>query len=167
MAGGPGDICRQMYIFTVGIWIMMIWRRKHPNIGLLEVRYSDNPLFRCLVSISYLASESGRSVCYSDQHSNNRLKYSGDLKFDHSKSWNIWNPYCLKIIFQMVWFSNGWALDMAIAIVPTIQNLDFEWFLKKWRPLVQISNVCASGFQIPFEIWTICNLPFLTIQNPD
>ena len=33
--------------------------------------------------------------------------YSGDLKSNHSKSGNIWNPKFLKIVFQMVWFSKG------------------------------------------------------------
>ena len=34
----------------------------------------------------------------------------------------IWNPDFLKVKFQIVQFSNGWALAMAIAIVPTIPN---------------------------------------------
>ena len=41
---------------------------------------------------------------------------SGDLKFEHSKSEENYNPECLKIIFQMVQFSKDWG----IAIVPTI-----------------------------------------------
>ena len=49
-------------------------------------------------------------------------KYSGDPKSDHSKSGNIWNPDFLKVGLQMVWFSNGQA--MAIAIVPTIIKPD-------------------------------------------
>ena len=32
------------------------------------------------------------------------IRYSGDLKSDHSKSGNIWNPYFLKTRFQMVHF---------------------------------------------------------------
>ena len=35
--------------------------------------------------------------------------------------------------------------------------LDFKWFLIKWLPFVQISNDCASRYQIPFKIWTICD----------
>ena len=64
-------------------------------------------------------------------------------------------------------FSNGRALAIAIAIVPTIQKLenlksrclcpDFKWFLTKWGQFVRISNGWASGFHIPFEIQTICN----------
>ena len=54
-----------------------------------------------------------------------------------------------------------------MAIVPTIWKPDlsksglfypdFKWFLTKWLPFVRISNGLASGFQIPFEIWIICN----------
>ena len=33
--------------------------------------------------------------------------YSGDLKSDHLKSGNIWNPDFLKLGFQIVRFSNG------------------------------------------------------------
>ena len=33
---------------------------------------------------------------------------------------------------------------------------NFKWFLTKSQPFVQISNGWASGFQIPFEIQTIC-----------
>ena len=61
--------------------------------------------------------------------------------------------------------SNGWALAIAIALVPTIQKLkhlnsghfglNFKWFLTKWRPFIRISNIWASRFQIPFEIQTI------------
>ena len=35
--------------------------------------------------------------------------------------------------------------------------LNFWYFLTKWRPLVQISNGWASGFQIPLKNRTICN----------
>ena len=34
--------------------------------------------------------------------------------------------------------------------------LDFKWFFTKWWPFVLILNGWASGFQIPFKIWTIC-----------
>ena len=83
----------------------------------------------------------------------------GDLKYNHLKSG------LLKVRFQMVRFSNGRALAKAIAIVPTIRKPDhsksrhycpdFKWFLTKWRPFVRISNGWASGYQIPFKIWTI------------
>ena len=43
--------------------------------------------------------------------------YRGDLKFDHLKFGNICNPDFFKVRFQMVRFSNGRALAMAIAIV--------------------------------------------------
>ena len=39
--------------------------------------------------------------------------YSRDLKSDHLKFGNVWNPDFLKVVFQMVPFSNGWALAMA------------------------------------------------------
>ena len=59
----------------------------------------------------------------------------------------------------MVQFSNNEALATAMVIVPTIQHFctDFKWFLTKWWPFVQISYGWASGFQILFEIQTICN----------
>ena len=81
---------------------------------------------------------------------------------DHLKYGNIWNPNIFKFGFQMVRFSNGRA--MAIAIVPTICKLGhsksrhfclhFKWFLAKWRPFVQSSydfwqnSSHLSGFQM-------------------
>ena len=80
--------------------------------------------------------------------------YSGDLKSNHSRTGNIWNQNLLKVRFQMVWFSNGWALTMTIAIVPTIWKphqskyrcfcLNIEWFLTKWRPFVLISDIIQN-----------------------
>ena len=94
-------------------------------------------------------------------------QYSGDLKSDHLKFGNIWNLEFLKVGFQMVQFSNGWALAMTMAIMPIIWKPDhwksrlfgpdFKWFTTKWWKFVRISNGWASRFQIPFEIWTICN----------
>ena len=89
-------------------------------------------------------------------------------KYNTVGIWNltIQNPDFLKIGFQMVWFSKGWAIALAIAMVPTIWKpghskyihfcLGFKWLLTKWRSFVQNSNGRASGFQIPFEIGTIC-----------
>ena len=68
--------------------------------------------------------------------------------------------------------SNGWALAMEIAFVPTIRKPGhlksgcfcpyFNWFLASWWPFVRISHGWASVFQIPFKI--LCNptsfLPF-------
>ena len=48
------------------------------------------------------------------------VNYSEDLKYDHLKSGNNQNPDFWKIGFQMVQFSNGLPLLMAIAMVPTI-----------------------------------------------
>ena len=93
----------------------------------------------------------------------------------------IWNPYFFKIKFQMVhvnlWISN----QILTTVVQTIQRLhhsksgrfclDFKCFLTKRQPFVQISNVWASWFQIPFEIQTICKptsiWPFKIQTNPD
>ena len=70
--------------------------------------------------------------------------------------WNttIWTLCFLQVRFKLVWFSNGQALAMAIATVPTIWKPDlskprhicpdFKWFLTKWRPFVWISNGCVS-----------------------
>ena len=87
---------------------------------------------------------------------NEHIYYSGDLKSDHLKSGNIWNPDFLKVGFQMVRFSNGRALAINHSKSGRFCP-DFKWFLTKWRPFVRISNGWASGFQIPFEIQTICN----------
>ena len=61
----------------------------------------------------------------------------------------------LKVGFQMVQSSNVWAL----ALRPNhLKTGPFEiQLLKKWRPLVRISNCWASIFQIPFKIQTTCN----------
>ena len=70
-----------------------------------------------------------------------KITQSGDLKSDHLKSRNIWNPEFLKVGFHMVWFSKGRALAMAIAMIPTIWKpdhskfecfcTDFKWFWTK------------------------------------
>ena len=49
-----------------------------------------------------------------------------------------------------------------LALIPTIQKPNIfdqipNGFLTKWRPFVWISNGWSSGFQIPFQIWNICN----------
>ena len=57
------------------------------------------------------------------------LFYSGDLKYDRSKFRTIWITAFLKNIFQMVWFSKGWAVLLDKAMVTTIQNSDiFDQF---------------------------------------
>ena len=88
--------------------------------------------------------------------------------------WNttIWNLCFLQVRFKLVWFSNGRALAMAIATVPTIWKPDlskprhicpdFKWFLTKWRPFVWISVVFS--IQNPDHLQP--NL-FLTIWNPN
>ena len=58
------------------------------------------------------------------------------------------------------WISNGRAL--ALGFNPNHSKTehfcpDFIWFLTKWRPFVWISNGWGSGFQIRFQILTICN----------
>ena len=95
--------------------------------------------------------------------SGNFLNYSGDLKSDHSKSGNIWNRDFLKVGFQMVRFSNGWALVIALAIVPTNQKPDHPNSYGLWQNCVHLSrflNGWASRFQIPLKIWTICKPTF-------
>ena len=59
------------------------------------------------------------------------IKYvnSRDLKTEHLKFVNILDPDFLKVGFQMVRFSNGWALALARALVPTIWKVDN---LKSW-----------------------------------
>ena len=62
----------------------------------------------------------------------------------------------------MVWYSNRWAL--AIAMVATSRKPDhsksglnspyFKWKIQDDGTFGQFSNGWASGFQIPFEIQT-------------
>ena len=62
------------------------------------------------------------------------IKFGGDLKSNNLKSGTIWNPDFLKVVFQMVQFSNGWALAMAIAIVPTVVYFDqFSGACSTWK----------------------------------
>ena len=66
----------------------------------------------------------------------------------------------------MVGFSNGPALSLTTASpnhsktgpfkIQTFLS-GFQMVLTKRQPFVLISNEWASGFQIPLEIWTICN----------
>ena len=96
-------------------------------------------------------------------------KYSGDLKSEHVKSGLFEGPISNGPVFK--WLSFGYSYSIA----PTIRKpehskyglfLDFKWFLAKWRPFVGISNGWASGFQILFEIWIICNLtPFNHLKS--
>ena len=59
-------------------------------------------------------------------------------------------PGLCRVRFQMVWFSNGWALAIALAIVPTVRKPDHS----KSDIFVQISNVfwqnggCFTEFQM-------------------
>ena len=93
----------------------------------------------------------------------NGTNYSGDLEFG-----KIWNPDFLKVRFQIVQFSNGWAFATATAIVPTIQNFcqDFKWFLTKCRQFVRISNGWASRFNENRTIYNpTCFRPFKIKTN--
>ena len=87
----------------------------------------------------------------------------------HAIQWGseIW-PFEIQLFEGLI--SNGRALAMAIAIVPTIKKTAhlksrhfcpyFKLFLTKWRPFVLILIGRASRFLIPFEIRTICNPAF-------
>ena len=61
------------------------------------------------------------------------LSLNGDLKSDHLKFGKISNLDYLKVRFQMVRFSNGQALAMALAIVPNLRPklACFEWHTSK------------------------------------
>ena len=73
------------------------------------------------------------------------FNYSGDLKFDHLKLRNIWNPDFFKNGFQRSGFSlsnikhgpNSLKIDHSKS-----QHFcpDFKWFLTKWWQFVQISD---------------------------
>ena len=60
----------------------------------------------------------------------------------YSNSRNISNPDFLKIRFQIVQFSNGRAVAMAIAIVPSIQNPDI--FVRIWNGFWQNGGHLSS-----------------------
>ena len=83
-------------------------------------------------------------------------QYSGDLKSNHLKSGTNWNPDFLKVGFQMIRFSNSRALAINHSKIWTFLS-GFQMVFDKMAAFVRISNGWASGFQIPFEIQTICN----------
>ena len=74
----------------------------------VEQRYTlEEGIFRIFLFLSFLGTPINElTVC---THLDSEHKYSGDLKSDHFKS----------RLFEG-WISNGWALAMAFAIVPTI-----------------------------------------------
>ena len=80
---------------------------------------------------------------------NSRVWYFiGDLKSDNLKFRNIWNPDFFKVRFQMVQFSNGWAL--AMALVPTIgkpDHLKSGHFFRISNDFLQ-NDSHLSGFQM-------------------
>ena len=78
----------------------------------------------CTTRISVLQVQSSPDCHRKRVNSTESVVYSGDLKFDHFKSGNIWKPDFVKVGFQKVRFSIGRALAMAIASVPTVQNPD-------------------------------------------
>ena len=92
--------------------------------------------------------------------------FSGDLKSDLSKSRNIWKTNFLKIGFKMVHFSKDWAIAFLRCGLNHLKTKPFKiqtflsgfsnGFLTKWRLFVRNSNGWAYGFQIPFQIQTIC-----------
>ena len=96
---------------------------------------------------------------------NQSTAYSGDLKSDHLKSWNIWN-----LDFFGGRISNGQDLAINHSKSGCFFRI-LNGFLTKWRPFVRISNSWASGFQIPFKIRTSCNptsfWPLKFQTNPD
>ena len=81
-------------------------------------------------------------------------------------------PYFLMVGFEIVWFSNGRALPIPIAIVPTIQNQDiFVCFQMVFDKMVAI---CLNFKWLDFRISDPIRNPdlaqpnlFLTIQNSD
>ena len=66
-----------------------------------------------------------KTVFFYEVNSNSKgeIRYSGDLKSNHKESRKIQNPDFLKIGFQMLQFSKGWAIAKTIKN-QTIQNLD-------------------------------------------
>ena len=105
--------------------------------------------------------------------------------------WNptIWNLETLETLtlwrsdfiwpgFQMARFSNGWALTMALAIVPNhLKTTPFEiWMFLSGFQMVfdKIAAICSDfkwlGFRISKHIWNPDHLQpnlFLAIPNPD
>ena len=101
------------------------------------------------------------------------LKYSGDLKSDHSKSGNIQNPDFLKIRFQMVRFSKGRAV--AKAMVPTIPKpdhsksghfcLDFKWFRQNGNHLCEFQMVGLPDFRSHLKSGPFANQPLFDLSG--
>ena len=103
-----------------------------------------------------------------------KIKHSEDLKSNNLKS-RLHLDF-LKVGFQMVRFSNGQALD--VAIVSTIRkqyHLKSRQFLSRFQMVFdKMEAICPdfkwSGFQISDPIQNLDHLQpnlFLTIQSPD
>ena len=74
-------------------------------------------------------------------------RYSGDLKFDHLISGNIWNSDSKKFKFQMVRFSNGGALVMALALVLIIlktQPFKIQMFCPDFNYMTFLALHCVA-----------------------
>ena len=75
---------------------------------------------------------------------------SGDLKSGHSKSGNIWNPDWLKIRFQMVRFSKGWALPLAmVRTIPKGSHLlgfQIDFWLLDFRSHSKSGPIASQTF---------------------
>ena len=78
-------------------------------------------------------------------------------------------------VFKWSGFNNGYSYSPNHLKTRPFETQTFlsrlQMVLTKWLPVVGISNGWASGFQIPFEIDTICNPtyfgPFKFYTVPD
>ena len=87
-----------------------------------------------------------------------RICYSGDLKYAHSKSGNIWNLDFLKVVHQMVRFLNGQVLAVAINLVPLFKN---GMFLSGFHMVLdKMPAICPDFKRLGFQILD-------PIRNPD
>ena len=146
--------------------------------GVTRVSEHDSYYSHNLISrLVQYSNDKTQSDCWMVQPSSGIQKHNQFWRLRDTNTVGIWNPTIwnldfLKVRFQMVWFSDGQAM------VPTIWKPDhskfryvcpdFNCFLTKRLPFVRILNGWASGFQIPFEIRTICKPNFFsTIQSPD
>ena len=92
--------------------------------------------------------------------------YSGNTKYDNSKSIVIWNRDFLKNRFQIILVFYRVELQLRYGYSPSHSKsgpfeiwtflFDFKLFWQNGSHFSQFQMGCASGFQIPSKIWTIC-----------
>ena len=87
----------------MGVWLPNYHlNTRHLNTGQVKVHCSDVFVIQIPAILSQHRVTSQPCVLAGTSDPKNSAIYSGDLKYDHSKSGNIRNPDFLKVRFQMV-----------------------------------------------------------------